>query len=191
MVNEQDRSLQCWMNSLNSGSLNLWRESMANLRQLHNDVWNGVRFFTTVNGILLAAMAATFKLGQGSIFPSSFALMIAVLGTGVTLIAREILHRHRRHYLDMLLRKTLIEHALGFYEVDLSFPWSVPANDLPKLRENPKEWIQDRMNHEETITHRLFRVYDCTIAVWLLAIIACMANLWFYGWWWLILSWAR
>jgi hypothetical protein len=38
---------------------------MTNLRQLHGDVWNGVRFFLTVNGILLAGVVGLLKLNEG------------------------------------------------------------------------------------------------------------------------------
>ena len=47
-----------WIKKLDKNAINLWKESLANLRQLHGDIWNGVRFFLTINGIIVAAIIA-------------------------------------------------------------------------------------------------------------------------------------
>jgi hypothetical protein len=117
-----------WLKGLGKEPLDLWRETMTNLRQLPNDVWNGARFFLTVNGILLAGIAGLVKLDTYSNGTALMVVLLGVLGLAVTLVARRILKGHRDYYTEMLLRKTLIEYDLGFYShelsgIDLSFPW--------------------------------------------------------------------
>ena len=167
-------TLSEWTKKLGREPLDLWREAMANLRQLHNDVWNGVRFFMTVNGILLAGVVGILKLSYGSLPTCILVLAFSILGLTVTVVARCILRQHRDYYLQMLLRKTLIEDELGFYNrqlglVDLSFPWTVAKKDLEKLKLNPDKWLrEERIPSKWRITKLLFRVYDFTIALWCL-----------------------
>jgi hypothetical protein len=62
--NLQTHGTCCIKNSLSmiytqsADQIDIWRESINNLRTLHNDVWNGVRFFLTLNAIYLAGMSA-------------------------------------------------------------------------------------------------------------------------------------
>ena len=58
----EESGLRTWAKGMDSNGLNLWREAMAQLRQIHGDVWNGVRFFLTVNGIVIAAAFGIAKL---------------------------------------------------------------------------------------------------------------------------------
>lgn len=61
---ETIKSFDEWMKKFGENGVNkfdLWREAMAELRQLHGDVWNGVRFFLTINGIIIAAIFAVFS----------------------------------------------------------------------------------------------------------------------------------
>jgi len=167
-----------WAGSLGREALDLWKESLANLRQLHNDVWNGVKFFTTINGILLAAVGVVVKASDKLLPTLVLASIICFLGILITLLARRILQRHRDYYLNMLLRKSLIEQELGFYDrivgkTDLSFPWSVPKQYLPRLRDDPAGWLEQRRRASGTITRLLFWAYEGTLIVWFAMVVAC------------------
>ena len=55
--------------------------------------------------------------------------MLILLGIGVTFTGRYLLRRNRVYYLEMLLKKTLVEYEFGFYDAkfsgsntDLAFP---------------------------------------------------------------------
>ena len=37
-----ETNFKTWTDGLDSKAFDLWREAMAQLRQLHGDVWNGV-----------------------------------------------------------------------------------------------------------------------------------------------------
>lgn len=95
--------------SQSADQIDIWREAINNLRTLHNDVWNGVRFFLTLNAIFLAGMSA---LARG--LPSSKMLAYIIVALGVagflfSLVARNIFSNQRYNYIEMLLLKTLIE----------------------------------------------------------------------------------
>ena len=156
-----------WSATLKREQIDIWRESLSQLRQLHNDVWNGVRFFLTLNGILFASMGVVVKYGRSD---SRWAVaVIAVAGVALTVIARAILQNHRAYYLDMLLRKTLIERELGFREmriegVDLVFPWGVPDRALALITFDVEAWRNQQYRRRGTITRKLFIVYESVIA---------------------------
>lgn len=57
------QDFRTWVATLDPSRLTLWQEAMAQVRELHGDVWNGVQFFLSVNGIILAAILAIFGLG--------------------------------------------------------------------------------------------------------------------------------
>jgi hypothetical protein len=107
-----ESGLKAWATGLDPNALNLWREAMAQLRQLHGDVWNGVRFFLTVNGIVIAAAFGISKLQDKDVLTGVLIASLAAVGIIVTLIARTILAKHRDYYLGILIRKTLIEREL-------------------------------------------------------------------------------
>jgi len=46
-------------------------------------------------------------------------VILAIIGLFLTLIAISILGKQRGYYLEMLLRKTLLEKELGFYDVHI------------------------------------------------------------------------
>ncbi|MCK4237289.1 MAG: hypothetical protein KAX38_09240 [Candidatus Krumholzibacteria bacterium] len=93
----------------------LWREAMSQLRQMHGDTWNGVKFFLTISSIILAAIFACFRDGLNHDNALSMGFL-ASLGIVLTIIAILILHKHRKDYVEMLLKKTLLELKLGFYK---------------------------------------------------------------------------
>ncbi len=159
-----------WAASLDGNEINLWREAMAQLRQLHGDVWNGVRFFLTVNGIIIAAVFGIARLEESDIPSGVLLAVLAILGFLITLVARIILAKHRDYYLGILLRKTIIERELGFYDqkiccVDLVFPWKVDKQFVGSLVDNPSAWLADQKRRKGTITRLLFLVYEGVLVI--------------------------
>jgi hypothetical protein len=162
-----------WIAGLDGNALSVWREAMAQLRQLHGDVWNGVRFFLTVNGIIVAAIFALYRIEGGTV-TGVIISVLAGLGLFLTAVADRILAKHRQYYLEMLLRKTLLEKELGFYEsniagVDLSFPWKVDAKDLDEIRDSEK-WKTDQSWRPGTISRLLKVTYRVFIAFYVVAL---------------------
>ena len=160
-----EKQLEGVVSGLSANAVSVWREAMGQLRQLHGDVWNGVRFFLAVNGVIIAAFFAIAGTTPATILTGSLLSGLAILGLALTLVARQILTKHRRYYLDMLLRKTLIDLDLGFYGskihgVTLSLPWMVAEADLSALQEDPGAWLQHQERRKGTITRLLFLVYE-------------------------------
>lgn len=168
-------TIEDWAKSLGRERFDLWREAMATLRQMHGDVWNGVRFFLTVNGILLAGAVSSIA-SQNSDLHLYTAILLGLLtavGIFVTVIARQILGKHRDYYLEMLMKKTLIEKEFGFYdqkimEQNLSFPWNVPTAYINDFLNSPAKWVNKQKTRRGTISRKLFLVYDAMIAIWIL-----------------------
>ena len=144
---------------------------------MHNDIWNGVRFFLTVNGIILAGFAALLRSPLHDYFHAAMLVSLPVLGILVTLQARFILSQHRRYYVSMLAIKTLIEKQLGFYDfhlwdladgkyIDLSFPWQVDRQYLDKefIKDVPK-WRTKHETRPNLISTRLFNIYSAVIGL--------------------------
>lgn len=179
---ERQKPLAEFARELGREPLDIWKESLSMLRQLNNDVWNGVRFFMTMNGILLAGLAAWSRMPHSSASTPLVAFAVAGLGFAVTLTARRILSKHRDYYLNMLVRKSLIEEELGFYSrrlagVDMSFPWSIPQPFLSEVRANPEAWVRAQRSRPGTISRLLFRAYDSVVIIWL-----CIGAIALYTW---------
>jgi hypothetical protein len=181
MVNEENKKetidvFSSWVQSLDANALNLWREAMAQIRQLHGDVWNGVRFFLTVNGIIVAAILAIFRLNW-SLATGIIIAVMASIGLFLTLIAKSILGKHREYYLGMLLRKTLLEKELGFYDmrlhgVDLSFPWNVDRRYVPEMIEKPDKWTNEQKFRKGTISRLLWLTYWVFVVLYVVFLMA-------------------
>lgn len=172
-----------WIEKANANSVNLWREAMAQLRQLHGDVWNGVRFFLTVNGIVIAATFGIGKSQDKDVLTGVMIASLALVGLFLTIIARSILAKHRDYYLAMLVRKTLIEREFGFYDqgltgIHMSFPWNVDKQFLDCLASNPSHWLSEQKRRSGTITRLLFLVYEVVIGIHLLILLAAVLGLW-------------
>ena len=162
--------------------LNLWREAMAQLRQLHGDVWNGVRFFLTVNGIIIAALFAVvtrYLTNKASVKTPMLIGMVGIVAVGgllLTIIAVKILKKHRAYYLNMLLVKTLLEKELGFYEVnyqgiELAFPWKMDKKYINTELQRPDKWMVDQMWQSGTISRLLWLTYWSFIVLYAVIII--------------------
>lgn len=182
MMTDSSRSpLADWLNSMPDHALDFYREALAALRQMHGDVWNGIRFFLTVNTVLFGGMTAIAKFGGRQLITAALLLALAVVGLAVTVVARRILTKHREFYVKMLLRKTLIEDALGSYAmklsgVDMSFPWHVDEKHVEALKADPSKWLEEQKQRRTTVTALLFRVYEAVIAIHI--VVAAIAVLW-------------
>jgi len=169
MNEKEDRKFQDWARDLDDNALAIWREAMMNIRQLHGDVWNGVRFFLTLNSIVFAAMIAIFTI-PWDILNGAAVCVLASVGLFFCFIGMKILTGHRQYYLDMLMRKTLIENDLGFYDlklnsIDLSFPWKVDEEYLESMFKDLKGWKNKQMWRSGTISRYLLMSY------WLFALL--------------------
>lgn len=166
-MNEKKKyDLSNWLSSLNSSKFNMWREAMAQTRQLHNDVWKGVRFFLTVNGVLIAAIFTMAKLEAKRCLTCILLSILAFIGIVFVIIALKILKKQRRNYTEMLLRKTLIENELGFYNCNVpnsgqsfTFPWKVDRQYVSNLMENPENWLNKHQCRKNTISRLIFQIY--------------------------------
>ncbi|MFX0172728.1 MAG: hypothetical protein ACFE9L_12495 [Candidatus Hodarchaeota archaeon] len=181
--NTSSKSIQ-WLDKHDSNSLNIWREAMAQLRHINNDIWNSVRFFLIVNGVVIAALFSVFKLDWTS-EQSIIIALIAGIGGGLTLIAIIILYKHRRHYVEMLFLKTLIEDKLDFYkkfhfpelEANLSFPWKVPFKYLNYLKKFPEIWKSKHKFRRVSVSQFLLIMYWLIFILYAVIIISIILGL--------------
>lgn len=169
MNTKQQIEFDTWICRLSSGEsiqLSLWQEAMTQLRQLHGDIWNGVMFFSTVNGVLIAAIF-TILTEDIDLWPGILASSLASIGIIITSLGLTIFINHRRYYVQMLLCKTLLEKKLGFYDVlisktsdqNLVFPWKVDKQFVNRLVRDPKGWIKEHKFRERTNSRYLLYVY--------------------------------
>src|SRR5205807_792682 len=150
-----------------------WREAMAHLRHLSDDVWRGMRLFLTVNALVVIAMAAIAAFCHSRVLMPGLLGLLSVLGAAMTLTARYILKRHRIYYLQMLAKKSLIEDELGYYrtklagsETDLAFPWRVAPEVVAEIKKNPEVWIQKMVRARGTIALWQFLIYEILIGLY-------------------------
>lgn len=163
-----------WIKNLDKNALNLWRESMMNLRQLHGDIWNGVRFFLTINGIIVAAIITILRF-EYTLVTNITILILSFIGLYLSYTAIYIFNRHRKYYIEMLLRKTLLDKELGFYDinlnkVNLSFPWSVEYCEIDEMIKDPKKWIDNQIIRKRSISRKLCLVYYLFVAIYIVLI---------------------
>src|SRR6266404_3117293 len=85
---------------LDGPGMNLWREAMAHLRHLSDDVWNGLKFFLILNGFIIISMAALVRPRPLNRPTALVLALLAVLGILLTITARYVLKRHRIYYLQ-------------------------------------------------------------------------------------------
>ena len=169
-----------WLKMQNIKSFEIWREAMAQLRRLSDDVWNSLKFFTTINGIIIAAiLTKASKLNVTSAIIISILLLIGFL---VTLLALKILRKQRRYYLEMLIKKSLIENELGFYQqnisgTSLSFSWKILPEDINSVKNDPEQWIKKNIRGSG-VTSLLVHVYDALICIYIFSLIVFCIGFW-------------
>jgi hypothetical protein len=174
-MDELTNNLKDWAENLPIQAVHVWREAMAQLRRLSDDVWNGLRFFLSLNGALIAASVAVIQLQNLDKRTAVILAVLAFLGFLVTLLARAIMTKQRDYYLQMLLKKSLLEEEMGFYRMklsgtDLSFPWRVDPEYLTDLEERPSNWVQERRRGKRTVSRLLFIVYDALILLYVVGL---------------------
>ncbi len=157
----------------------LWRETLAQLRHLSNDAWRGFMCFAPLNLALVLTVAVLFvRFGKRA---AILAMTLSVFGVVLTIAARYILKRHRHYYLQMLAKKALIEHELGFYEIkldqsntDLAFPWRLAPDVVAELRQNAALWVEKAMRGKKTITFVQLLIYDFMLVLYFAGIVAAI-----------------
>jgi len=164
--------------------LEIWREAMAHLRHLSDDLWKALRTFLTLNAILLftvVGLVVLLPLNRGIAF---LLALLSVFGVLLTLISRFILKRHRIYYLQMLAKKSLIEEELGFYgtklagtETDLAFPWRLTPEVVAEIKQNCEAWIQKSVRAKGTIARAQFLLYETLMALYCLAFLVALVRL--------------
>lgn len=147
----------------------MWREALAQLRHLSNDVWRGLALFMSLDALLVGLSILLLQSGHAfpSVRPCVVLAVISVLGLGLTFSGRFILQRHRVYYLQMLAKKSLLESDLGFYEsrfkdssADLAFPWRLAPEVVAEIRRDPEAWVRKSMRGPGTIARYQFLIYE-------------------------------
>ena len=151
--------------------IQIWRETIAHLRYLNDEVWKRFQFFLLVDLVILVVTFGMFW-ARPRFYPA-FAILFVALGVVLTLAARYILKRNRIYYLQMLLKKTLLEKEAGFYEMklaqsetDLAFPWRLSPEIFEMLQKNPGQWTEQNIDAPKTIARRLFQVYEVVLGLY-------------------------
>jgi len=171
MKSRKPQTFTAWASSIPRGAIDIWREAMAQLRRLSDDIWNGIRFFFTLNAALIAGELAFIKDAHSHPLNAIVLAVLAFLGLMITSFARMILTKQRNHYSNMLARKTMIEKAVGFDEfrissINLSFPWSIDTAEVESVETNVDQWVEDHRRKKGSITRRLYLVYDFLIVAY-------------------------
>ena len=138
-----------WPTKLAAPQLEVWREAMAHLRHLSDDVWKGLRLFLSLHAILFIIISGTIALVPLSRRMGWVLAAASVIGVLLALAARFVLKRHRIYYLEMLAKRALLEAELGFYEArlagtetDLAFPWRLKPEVVADIKRDSAAWIQ-------------------------------------------------
>jgi hypothetical protein len=146
-------------------------------KQVHNDVWNGVRFFLTLNTIVMASIGVGVIAKFDTLLTDPLALIrlcwttlpLSIIGALITgVVAIPILYMQRRHYLECQIKKSIIERALHLtseieiekLHIDLSLPWTIANEQWEELINKGKvDWINNIRFAKGTISRRLILVY--------------------------------
>jgi hypothetical protein len=100
--------------------------------------------------------------------------VLASLGIASTVVGRYLLKRNRVYYLEMLLKKTLLEDEFGFYSVkfsetnsDLAFPWRLRPETISELKQSPEQWVKRQVRGPGTIARWLFVTLETLVGIYL------------------------
>jgi hypothetical protein len=156
---------------MDATKLKIWRESLAHLRHLSDEVWKRFQFFLWLDLIFFLLAAGAWR---NSIGGSAFLILLAL---GIVFIGRYILKRNRIYYLQMLARKSLLEDELGLYatkisgtETDLVFPWRLTPEVVSEIKKDFDAWVQKSIRPGGSIARWLFIIYEAFIGIYLLAL---------------------
>jgi hypothetical protein len=148
----------------NSAKLELWREAMGHLRYLNDETWRRFQFFLWFDFVVFVAAVATARSSRGLF------VILFLFGFLFLFVARYVLKRNRIYYLQMLMKKALLEDELGFYRekfpgsgTDLAFPWRLTPEVVEELRKDPDAWVTKSIRGKGTLALWLF----VTLEVWI------------------------
>ena len=153
--------------------LELWREAMAQLRYLNNEVWVRFQFFVWFELVLLL-------LGGGSAARRSAAgsILFFLAGLLVGLVARWVLKRNRIYYLQMLGKKSMLEEELGLYgqkfegtETDYALPWRLTPEVIRRIKGDFEGWVNSSIRSKGTIARPLFIILEVLIVLFALGLV--------------------
>jgi hypothetical protein len=182
-----DTDANLWLENLDGKSIQIWREALEQLRHLSNEVWKVFKCFMAINGFILAFLTVIAITGGVDNFAGQIVVAVAILlGIGVSIIGRYILKRNRIYYLEMLLKKTLVEHEFGFYDAkftgtntDLAFPWRLKPEAIDELKRNPDAWVMRQVRGHGTIARWLFVMLETVIGIYF-ALFALICYVWLH-----------
>lgn len=157
---------------LDKSGIEIWRESLAHLRYLSDEVWKRFQLFLWLDLILFLLAASAWRHSIGG-------CLFLILGAlGVACVGRYILKRNRIYYLQMLAKKSLLEDELGFYttkfsstEIDLAFPWRLAPEVVSEIKKDLEAWVKKSMRAQGTIALWQFVIYEAFIAIYVVALI--------------------
>ena len=183
-MSEPDSSSGDLPKRLDAAGLDLWREAMAHLRHLSDDVWKGLRLFLILNAFNLISIVAFCCMPLPGHQKVVLLAILAVAGALLTVTARSILKRHRIYYLQMLAKKSLLEAELGFYQrkiagsgTDLSFPWRLTPEVVAEIKQNFEGWVQKSVRARGTIARAQFLIYEILIGLYCLVFLFAVIRL--------------
>lgn len=168
-----DTDANLWLENLDGKSVQIWREALEHLRHLSEEVWKVFKCFMLINGFILALVMAIAVAGAESSSAQALLTLLFLLGIGTTLVGRYLLKRNRVYYLEMLLKKTLVEDEFGFYDAkfsgssaDFAFPWRLKPEMIGELKQNPEAWVTRQIRGPGTIARWLFVMLETVIGIY-------------------------
>jgi len=176
------------LKNLDANALIIWQKAIDQLSHLSDDVWNGVRFYWTLNGIVLTLMLAVYQLFD-DMLPKLIAIsLLLAIGSIFAIHSYVIFVKQRRNYVEMLLYITLLEMKLGFYKISLlesqledhtvlSFPWKVPLMYIDGLKSHPVNWKKKQLWRTTTISRHLRIINISFLLLYLLLICILLIGL--------------
>lgn len=184
-MNTEDTDVNTWLENLDGKSLQIWREALEHLRHLSDEVWKVFKCFLVINGFLFALITAFAMMAADEPAGQIILGVLALIGIAATVTGRYLLKRNRVYYLEMLLKKTLVEDEFGFYNVkfsgtnsDLAFPWRLRPEAISELKQNPEAWVKRQIRGPGTIARWLFVMFETLIGIYIVLIaVLCYALL--------------
>lgn len=172
----ENPDFRSWVGALSGNEVDIWSQTMFQLRHHNAAIWSSVRLFFTINGLVATIMGVVGR--QAEYVQDGVAVgALAIIGLVLSAIALRVLSMHWSTYLGVLVRKTLLENELGFYRtqvrgVDLSLPWSVEGSDgsLGALLRDPRAWY-DRQRKWGGLLLLLSLMYVVVMAVYAAALV--------------------
>jgi hypothetical protein len=174
MANTNTDPIVNWAHGLDANLLNIWRDTLAQQRQLSSDVWHGVMYFVALNGVLVAGGVTLVRSEKRDLITGWVLLGLVILGLVVVCLAKRLMKGQRDYYLEVLFKKAIIERSLGFYAVgpsaiNLALPRNMTRHHLEAAEQDFSAWQRSRRYAAGTVTRDLKRVYDVLTLLYVIA----------------------